>query len=47
MEAKEETSKYETPLFEEAKSLDFPEKIWKALGGDQSCMQCSGCHGCR
>lgn len=40
--------KYEKPLFEESKGLSFPNEIWeKFTNGDKSCMQCSGCHGCR
>ena len=44
----EEKVKYEKPLFEECKEMKFTEEIWeKFTNGDKSCMQCSGCHGCR
>ena len=39
---------YEKPLFEPDKGMKFTEEIWEQFtNGDKSCMQCSGCHGCR
>lgn len=38
---------YEKPLFEEQKSLIFPEEIWEEFNKGQFCMSCSSCHGCR
>ena len=39
--------KYEKPLFEKEKGMTFTKRIWQKFGGTSSCMQCSGCHGCR
>ncbi len=38
---------YEKPLFEPDKGMRFTEEIWNQFNGNKSCMQCSGCHGCR
>lgn len=39
---------YEKPLFEEHQGKFFTQKIWDKFNETKkSCMQCSGCHGCR
>lgn len=38
---------YEKPLFEEQKSLIFPEEIWEEFNKGRFCMSCSSCHACR
>jgi len=44
----EEKVKYEKPLFEEHQKKFFAEEIWDKFNDViKSCMQCSGCHGCR
>lgn len=43
-----EKVKYEKPLFEEHTKKFFPQEIWDKFSDPiKSCMQCSGCHGCR
>jgi len=38
---------YHKPEIKKQSGLKFTNQIWKALGADKSCMQCSSCHGCR
>ena len=42
-------SGYETPVFEKIKAPMFLDGILDDLLGEQerTCLQCSGCHGCR
>ena len=41
-----QTPKYEKPLFEKTKGMNFTAEIWKKFRGGCGCMQCSACHGC-
>ena len=43
----ESSPKYEKPLFEKSKGMNFTTEIWKKFAGGRFCMQCSACHGCR
>ncbi len=44
----EQKIEYEKPLFEEHQKKFFAEEIWEKFTPEiKSCMQCSGCHGCR
>ena len=38
---------YETPLFEKQNGPDFKKLIDDEFNIGRSCLQCSGCHGCR
>lgn len=39
---------YEKPVFVKEKGLVFPKEIIeKNFNGNNLCMQCSACHGCR
>jgi hypothetical protein len=45
--ANQEQHQYEKPLFEEQIELTFPRELLEVFNGEQMCIQCSSCHGCR
>ena len=44
VESIDKRKKYEKPLFEEERGMNFPEEIWEEFNGGNWCFGCSNCN---